>query len=643
MGKGMLLVVSFAIAGAGLLLFSGQRSTLETKEAQGDYQYQTIARDIAKSGFERGVSAVKRQLMAAPGTFNDVGMQGGTYDLQISANLYGDLDLSVNARSGEAEHDIDGNVIFTAPLPAAVVLEDDQVDVSHAAKYKISGVDVRMPAVAAGAGYRDPVPGVLTRQTHASLMNTEFNASSVVGQGNAYLVDEGSYDGGYDDELETYLETLYTEARNTSVSTVGFFTPQAVRETLFRGAVNASNRSNPKIVRVQGGITLPAGSPPLHGYGLLLVEDGDLLVHSNDFQWEGLVMVRKHKADSVNVVLGDGVRVHGGLIAYDLDTGSNLACVPDFNIDGNTIVVNDSFKVYIEVLGAAISFGGLYDMPVTARLHVGGQAFQPWGSYNQALGGNLNKPGRFVFDPGTVFPAGAGIRIDAKSWKRLDGMDGTQNSHWTVHMEKTSQTVDSRLEVLRDGDDVPNVAGFLDQASVADFVSGYVEGDKMKMDRNEAVNLFELGMNNPASAAHDMQDLVLLVSMVKASEGGCVPGAGDSYLRFALGNDTEIHYSSEAVAKLGLLLDTVRNNTGVKVTRNKVRGKLKKEAPTYADPNVAVDDREDDTEATGGDRVDVCHKPHDDGGRNKSVKRKDLGKHIAHGDYVGTCTGGDDD
>ncbi len=643
MGKGILLAVSFAIAGASLLLFGGQRSSLETKEAQGDYQYTVIARDVAKSGFERGVSTIKREMMAAPGTFNHITMRGGYYDPQITPNLYGDLDLNVDAHSGEARHEMDGNAIFTAPLPAALVVEDEHISVTGAGDYKISGVDVRMPARGIGAGYRDPVPGVMTRTFHTSTVSGGLQASQVVGQGTSYKVDEGSISGAYD---ETALEALYNEAKDKATgvdgTTISFSTPAAVREGMFRSAASASNAGNPQIVRVQGNLHVDDPAP-LHGYGLLLVEDGDLSIKSPDFQWDGLIMVRKKNTDSVWVRLENNAQVRGGFVAYDKDVGASLDCVPDFHIDGNTTVVDDSFMVYVEVLGAAISYGGQYDMPVTARIHVGNQVFEPWGSYNQPLDANLNKTGHFTFAPATGFTAGTGIRIDAKSWKRKDGFDGSENSHWEVHMEKDSQTVDSRLAVLRDGDDVPNVAGFLDQNSVMDFVSDYVEGDKIKMDQNEDINLFELGMNNPASPAHDMQDLVLRISLVDASVGGCVPGSGESYLSFTILDNAQVHYSSEAFAKLGLRLNGIRNNSTVTLTENATKGTGRKETLQY-DATVVPDDNEDDPETTqGGSNVVICHKPHKDGGTSKTIPRKKMGKHIAHGDYVGACTGGDDD
>lgn len=101
-------------------------------------------------------------------------------------------------------------------------------------------------------------------------------------------------------------------------------------------------------------------------------------------------------------------------------------------------------------------------------------------------------------------------------------------------MTKASTSVDDQLYVLADGDNVPNVGGYLGQYSVQDFVSDYVDTDvdKLKMKSDEALYLFELGMTNTASSAFDLQDLVIVVTMTKASappvgrHHGQLPGSG---------------------------------------------------------------------------------------------------------------------
>ena len=118
MGKSISLMVAAILLGSSYLLLSGQRASFETREQQSDYQYKGIASNIVQSGFNRGVSAVQRDLMGVSETFERVTMANGYYDLQVIKNSYGDLDVTVNAHSGDAEYDIESNLIFTGSTGA---------------------------------------------------------------------------------------------------------------------------------------------------------------------------------------------------------------------------------------------------------------------------------------------------------------------------------------------------------------------------------------------------------------------------------------------------------------------------------------------------------------------------------------------
>ena len=187
MGRLSLFLVTAILFGAGYLLFNGQRSTFKVHEHQSDYQFKGIAGNIAKSGFERGVGVIKRDLMTAPESFERVTMGDGYYDLSITKDIYGDLDVSVNAHSGDAAFDVRGNVLFTAPMPAAVMLEDDGVLVSGSGFYQISGVDQRMPSRSTGGGYQTPTRGIMTTESHVNEITSSLAMNRVVGIGGGGL------------------------------------------------------------------------------------------------------------------------------------------------------------------------------------------------------------------------------------------------------------------------------------------------------------------------------------------------------------------------------------------------------------------------------------------------------------------------
>lgn len=120
------------------------------------------------------------------------------------------------------------------------------------------------------------------------------------------------------------------------------------------------------------------------------------------------------------------------------------------------------------MLGAAIN-SGTYDRPVTVKVHVGVDKIEPFGRFNQALDGNVNDDGNprtelidAVYDPGEV------ITITGRSWKLKPGRSGSNNGDWKVHYERNSYDQSPYVRVLRDGDPVPDVPGFMDQRQSQD-------------------------------------------------------------------------------------------------------------------------------------------------------------------------------
>ncbi len=638
MGKWALLVVAAITLGISQIDFSSKRTSLETRATQNDYQFHTIARDAASSGFGRAVSAIERDLMDVETSYPRATIENGYYDLSITKNLYGNLDLSVEAQSGKGEFSLAGNAIFTSELPGAFIVEDDVVDVSASGFYQISGVDRRMPSQGSGAGFNNPIRGIITTENHANALASRFDLTSIVGIGTSPddPVNQGSIVGEYS---EDEIEALYQEAILKATDVLSANPDGDVSEGQFISAANSSSPGNPQIIRAMGNLNLFSDAS---GYGLLIVEDGDLNVYASDFDWEGVIMVRKHMEDTVNVNLRN-TTLNGGFIAYDYEfTPQGGHCVPDFSIDGDEAVVNDHFALRIEVLGAAITYGGTYDVPVTARIKVGDEYFEPWGRYDQALDGNINTGNTgitYLWEPEGIFEAGSRISIDARSWLRSSDTDGTNESDWYVYMEETSASNGQQIEMLLDDAPVPSVGGFMGQYSVEDFLDGYIENDALVLDDNQAVSLFELGATDTGSSAFDMQDLVVVVTMVDASQSGCVPGGGTSRLEVDINDQTQIHYSSEAIAKLGKHLDAVKSNTDVRITQSFMQGNQDHEVIVF-DQTVEVDDQEEEEVEEGGNtRVTLCHKP-GKLNKTKSVPETAVAGHLGHGDYLGPCTGG---
>ena len=195
------------------------------------------------------------------------------------------------------------------------------------------------------------------------------------------------------------------------------------------------------------------------------------------------------------------------------------------------VVPEDPTAARVTVLGAAISYGGQYDMPVTVRVLTDSSTTDPFGDANLPVNGDVNdsqNPRAYIFP--NDLSAGTQINIGAKAWVKTDSAyDGSQNSHWTTHLAVDSSTATNNVITLRNGDPVPQIGGFLDQASVPSYLQDYINhaNDTILLGDSQAIYLFELGstvsvdpvtQSGSLTAAQDFQDLVVLVTMAPESQ-----------------------------------------------------------------------------------------------------------------------------
>ncbi len=548
MGRGTLLVIAAGVLAAASVALIGQRSLFEMDQKQNRYGHQVVAREVALSGLERGLSAIKLDLMDVPRSFGDRPVSGGTYDIAISDHAYGNLDITSRGTVGDMRHEIRSNVIFEYPADAALVIGGSSISVDSSGTYMISGVDNRMPSVATGPGFLQSARGIQTDSPlNRSIIASAISAESVYGDGG-----QGSIADGVD--LNRY-EALYAQA----ISQTGKVMPTAP----YYGSYGSA--SDPAVVHITGDFQ-PAGA--FTGTGVLVVDNGNFIV-SDGFRWEGLVLIRKSVPVELDVVMDGSAAVYGSVAAYEppsYASSSSCSDVP-FTIDGIETRPQIPFQLRVDILGAAISAGGAYDMPVTSRIHMDDQNADPWGSYTEALTGNVNRDGTYNYEPGDPLAAGTGVTISGTSWTRTSG-DGTQNADWAPHMEQDSEAGGSQLMVLRDGDAVPNIQGYLDQGSVASFVNNFIDplSGTITLDENQSIYLFELGTTNTGSAAYDMQDLVALVTMIRSDEGCTFSGAAGNNINVRMAGASQIRYSGEALAKAGSKLGLIEQESIVVVT-----------------------------------------------------------------------------
>jgi len=189
----------------------------------------------------------------------------------------------------------------------------------------------------------------------------------------------------------------------------------------------------------------------------------------------------------------------------------------DFVINGDVVDVKKPYEMEVAILGAAIKSGNT-SLPVTVRIKVGRKTYEPWGAFGSPTGANVND-GRNprIYQCPETFQQSESFSLSARSWSKLSGYNGSQDRHWEELLTVASDSQSGNLKVLRNGDEVPNLAGYGGQAAAETYLAPYIDpSGKIKLADNQVIFLFELGTTNLRSSAADFQDLVALVSLRKA-------------------------------------------------------------------------------------------------------------------------------
>lgn len=174
---------------------------------------------------------------------------------------------------------------------------------------------------------------------------------------------------------------------------------------------------------------------------------------------------------------------------------------PEFDIVDGTVVPNETYTGSVEVIAVAIQHGGDgVRVPVHVEVGVGDTLADPWPE-------NVNTGERYRYDLGT-HPSGTPITVVA-------------STSYVGTVESTDVNDEPQLVyVLRDGDQVPDVAGYNGQKSVGGYLveAGFVDAatNTVVLDDDQAIYLFELGATDEDSRAFDLQDAVVVVTLESA-------------------------------------------------------------------------------------------------------------------------------
>ncbi|MGB1696769.1 MAG: hypothetical protein ACPHK8_00030 [Thermoplasmatota archaeon] len=164
-----------------------------------------------------------------------------------------------------------------------------------------------------------------------------------------------------------------------------------------------------------------------------------------------------------------------------------------WSIDSSgTLVSHCAGPVFVDVLGTSITYGaGGPDIPVRVDLD-SGNGFEPLFGGDPVAGGESYNIAWSTL--GTEF--------------RLQG----RADYLSFHASYASGIGDDHVLVLLDGDPVPDIPAYGNQAGIEDFLTSYIDvaSGTVTLDPSQAILLFEF-TSNLASPAADWQDLVVVV------------------------------------------------------------------------------------------------------------------------------------
>ena len=238
--------------------------------------------------------------------------------------------------------------------------------------------------------------------------------------------------------------------------------------------------------------------------------------HTAEFGWGFVYEAGRDSYLAIETGAEAWVFIDGKLVI----DGGGLGEFVDFDIVDDVVIPNEPFNAEVTIVGTAFE-----NLPITTMLRIGSDEFEPWGSLDDPSDGNIddgNNP-RFFAAPNTYAP-GTPVSTVAKSWTGFS----TSKHRMTVDSADNSQQV----YVLRDGDPVPDIAPYKDQASAATFLAPYIDTDTglITLASNQIIYLYELWTTNPNDATADYQDIVELVTLSApgASNSGSKKGSGSA-------------------------------------------------------------------------------------------------------------------
>jgi hypothetical protein len=185
-----------------------------------------------------------------------------------------------------------------------------------------------------------------------------------------------------------------------------------------------------------------------------------------------------------------------------------LAQTPNCSVSSGSLNCNSPVTLTFQNLGGALTCGvGGQTMNVTTTLNI---------TYSDSSTASLNlAPANIDSNGNTIAPGSPLVEnptVRNITQVTVDSM-ATTGDWCSYYSYNAPSTNTAQVQALRNGDPVPNITPFANQATIDTFLQGYVENGQIKLASNQVIYLFELGTEDQTDSSYDLQDNVVLVTI----------------------------------------------------------------------------------------------------------------------------------
>lgn len=297
MGKGIILIMMAAIAGALMMTRNSQEIAFAAENLNSTEEGRFLAREIARSAMNTAVAQARRDFANADQiSYEGIAYQEGEYDLSASRPTPGTIELIAEGRYEEHTFRIKTTLVRRTPLEAPLILDVPSIDPKFTGPhFQISGIDTAPPSA----------PG------QTSSPESDRNAVRVVEDDvRADLLDDigvSRYDQvvGVEGDGDVATGPL-------TMDMSGFYDQASANRdfTVDAGQLKGNTWGSPVapvVVFCECDAKLTGQTT---GYGILVI-DGQLDNSSGQMLWEGIIIVR---GATPSIKLTGGTSIYGSLV-----------------------------------------------------------------------------------------------------------------------------------------------------------------------------------------------------------------------------------------------------------------------------------------------------------------------------------------